>query len=119
MLKRANEMQKEIREQMRGGKGCVEITHIFQPDELKGACRLLAKLTLAPGCSIGRHVHTNEEEVFYVVSGTALVDNNGTQCQLGPGDALLTGGGQYHAVENAGSDDLVIMAIILLYPTNE
>ena len=31
---------------MRGGKGCVEITHIFQPDELKGACRLLAKLTL-------------------------------------------------------------------------
>lgn len=119
MLKRNRDMHTEIREQMRGGQGSVEITHVFQPGELQGGCRLLATITLEPGSSIGKHVHANEEEIFYILRGVASVDNNGEPAQLGPGDALLTGGGQYHAVENTGSETLVILAIILLYPEKQ
>lgn len=35
MIKRMHEMKTEIREQMRGGKGSVELVHILNKDEMK------------------------------------------------------------------------------------
>lgn len=116
MIKRSLDMEEELREQMRGGKGAVKITHVFQANELQGACRLLAKITLEPGCSIGKHLHQNEEEIFYIMRGTALIDDDGTEAVLHAGDAVVTGGGGFHAVENSGSETLEMMAVILLYP---
>ncbi|AEV68877.1 cupin domain-containing protein [Acetivibrio clariflavus] len=115
MIKRADEMVKEIKEQMRGGKGSVEILHIFKQEELKGKARLCAKITINPGCSIGLHQHDNEEEIFYVVKGKGTVDDNGTLSEVKAGDAILTGNGASHAVENTGDEPLEMIAIILLY----
>ncbi|NSW90316.1 MAG: cupin domain-containing protein [Firmicutes bacterium] len=115
MIKRSDEMVKEIRNRMRGGNGDVEICHIFKQDELKGKSRLFAKITLEPGCSIGPHEHVNEEEIFYILKGTATVDDNGKISRLNPGDALLTGGGAMHSIANAGNEILELMAVIILY----
>ena len=115
MVKRAEEMLKEIKEQMRGGKGSVEITHVFKKDELKGKARLCARITINPGCSIGVHEHVDEEEIFYVISGRGLVNDNGTDKEVKAGDGILTGGGAVHAIENIGNDPLVLFAVILLY----
>lgn len=115
MIKRANEMVKEIIEQMRGGKGSVEILHIFKQEELKGKARLCAKITIAPGSSIGLHQHDNEEEIFYVVKGKGMVNDNGTLTEVKAGDAIITGNGASHAVENTGEEPLEMIAVILLY----
>jgi len=115
MIKRANEMVKKIKEQMRGGKGSVEILHIFKQEELKGKARLCAKITLEPGCSIGLHQHDNEEEIFYVIQGKGTVDDNGTLSEVKAGDAILTGNGASHSIENTGDSTLELMAVILLY----
>ncbi|HOQ01822.1 MAG TPA: cupin domain-containing protein [Acetivibrio clariflavus] len=115
MIKRADEMVKEIKEQMRGGKGSVEILHIFKQEELKGKARLCAKITINPGCSIGLHQHDNEEEIFYVIKGKGTVNDNGTLSEVKEGDAIITGNGASHAVENTGGEPLELMAIILLY----
>lgn len=115
MIKRAEEMVKEIKEQMRGGKGSVEITHIFKQGEFKGKARLCAKITLNPGCSIGSHPHENEEEIFYFIKGKGMVDDNGTKIQVTAGDASITGGGEIHSVENTGNEPLEMMAVIMLY----
>ncbi len=115
MLRRAEEMEKEIKEQMRGGKGSVEITHIFKQSELTGKARLVAKVTINPGFSIGLHEHVNEEEIYYIIKGKALVDDNGEKREVNPGDAVLTGGGAVHSIENTGSEVLELLAVILLY----
>lgn len=115
MVRRAYEMIKEIKEQMRGGKGSIEITHIFKQDELNGKARLLAKITVNPGCSIGLHEHSGEEEIFYVIRGKGIIDDNGEKKEVAPGDAILTGGGASHAVENNGAEPLEMLAVILLY----
>ncbi|MCX7615680.1 MAG: hypothetical protein N2Z65_08000, partial [Clostridiales bacterium] len=60
MIKKAEEMLKEIKEQMRGGNGSVEITHIFKQDELTGKARIFAKITINPGCSIGLYLQYND-----------------------------------------------------------
>jgi mannose-6-phosphate isomerase-like protein (cupin superfamily) len=76
---------------------------------------LFARLTLEPGCSIGMHTHDREEEVFYIISGKGTVDDNGNIYMLKPGDAVKTGDGAYHALENTGTETLVIMAAIILF----
>jgi len=116
MIRRAEDMIKEIREQMREGKGYVEVTHLFKKDELYGkskSARLVAKLTLNPGCSIGLHPHESDEEVFYVIKGKGRVDDNGQTYEVSAGDATLTGGGETHSIENIGTEPLEVIAIIL------
>jgi mannose-6-phosphate isomerase-like protein (cupin superfamily) len=113
MVKPGTAMTREIRERMRGGAGSVEILHVFRQEELGGAARLFARLTIPKGGSIGHHVHDAEEEVFYILSGTGFVTEDGVQTVVGPGDAVLTGGGAGHAIENRGDAPLVLVAVIL------
>lgn len=115
MVKKIEEMRTEIKEKMRGGNGSVEILHILEKDEMKGKVRLFAKVTLNPGASIGVHDHIGEEEVYYILKGTGTVNDNGTEKVVHVGDAILTGNGAFHAIENTGDEPLVFMASIILY----
>lgn len=115
MVKAKNTMVPELRQNMRGGNGAVEVTDILKPGEYKGKARMIAKVVLKPGCSIGRHVHENEEEIFYVLSGEATLDDNGETKLLHAGDASVTLGGEGHSIANNGDADVELMAIILTY----
>jgi mannose-6-phosphate isomerase-like protein (cupin superfamily) len=115
MIRRKTEMTREVRERMREGTGEVEILHLFKKGELRGKTRLFARLILAKGCSIGHHVHEGEEEVFYILRGRAIVKEDGAVSEVGPGDAVLTGGGSGHSIENGGDEPVEILAVILTY----
>ena len=116
MIRKAEEMVCEVRSQMRGGSGEVQIIHLFRAGEYKGKARLYARIILEPGCSIGLHEHVGEEEIYVVIRGQAvLTDSTLDQEQvMEPGDASLTLSGQTHAIRNDGTETLEIMALILL-----
>ena len=115
MIKRANEMITDLKHQMRGGTGTVEMTHIFKQDELTGKARLFARVTLNKGCSIGLHDHETEEEIYYIVQGKAVVNDNGNICEVSAGDAVLTGNGGFHSIENKEEEPMGMIAVILLF----
>ncbi|MFO7153645.1 MAG: cupin domain-containing protein [Caldicoprobacter oshimai] len=113
MIIKAHEMEVELRERMRGGNGTVKITHIGK-EQLPAKTRLFAKITLEKGCSIGFHQHANETEMFYFLKGRGKVDDNGTTHYVQAGDAMFTGGGKGHSVENCGDEPLELLAVIVL-----
>lgn len=116
MIKRHNDMKYDIRENMRGGDGKVKITNVLDEGEYKGKARLLGVITLEPGCSIGGHIHENEEEVFYIIKGTATYDDNGKQEKLYPGDSCICLGGEKHSIANREDEGAVeLFAAILTY----
>lgn len=115
MIKNSNEMVNELKNELRGGKGTVEMTHIFRQDELTGKARLFARITINAGCSIGLHEHDGEEEIYYITSGEGIVNDNGIISKVKTGDAVLTGNGASHSIENDGDVPLVMLAVILLY----
>jgi mannose-6-phosphate isomerase-like protein (cupin superfamily) len=115
MIRKNLEMEKEVREKMRGGTGTVEILHIFRSAELKGRTRLFARLRLPVGSSIGFHRHEGEEEIFYILSGTGEVGEGGPSARVGPGDAVHTGNGAGHSIANPGPGLLEFLAVILVY----
>jgi mannose-6-phosphate isomerase-like protein (cupin superfamily) len=115
MLRTKQEMTVELRERMRGGEGIVQIKHLFKDGDLKGKTRLVAEITIPKGGSIGFHQHDQEEEIFYFLSGEGRIKDHDQWKEVKAGDALVTGEGRGHAVENVGGDPLVIMAVILTY----
>ena len=115
MLRRNEEMRVELREKMRGGVGDIQIKNLFQDGDLKGKARLVAEITIPVGGSIGFHQHDQEEEIFYFLAGQGRVKDQDDWKEVNIGDALVTGGGKGHSVENIGNEPLVLMAVILTY----
>lgn len=109
-----NELKRqEIKQNMRGGKGNVEITHITDNEILGKSCRLFAQITVKPGDSIGEHQHVGEREIFYFLQGKGIAVDNGKQTEIGPGDVMVTPDQSSHSIINTGEEDLVFMALIL------
>lgn len=117
MIRHVDQMVSELKVRMRGGNGQVTVTQLFEPGEFKGKARLCARLTLEKGCSIGYHEHVNEEEIFYIISGIAvLIDSTlETEQVLKPGDAAITLAGESHSIRNDNDETLEVLALILTY----
>ncbi|KLU58837.1 cupin domain protein [Peptococcaceae bacterium CEB3] len=115
MIRKASEMRRATVQGLRGGRGNVEITHILEEEkgEFAGKGRLYAKNVLKPGASIGLHQHVGDFEVYFILSGTGTINDDGAESLVGPGDMVLTRNGENHALENTGDSDLVLTSLIL------
>ncbi|MGJ8455728.1 cupin domain-containing protein [Pseudothermotoga sp. U03pept] len=114
MVIKPNSMRRENITKMRGGDGEVQILHLLEKESLLGKARLFAKLTVKPGSSIGLHKHENEFEIFYVLSGEGIFNDNGTRITVQAGDICLTNSGENHSIENTSEQNLELLAIIVL-----
>lgn len=115
MYRQDKDMKSEIREKMRGGNGSVEIKHIFTDAEMTAKTRLFARLSLEKNSSIGLHQHATDEEVYYILSGTGKVIEENSEYIVKKGDAVLTGNGLSHSIENIGEDTLELIAVVVNY----
>lgn len=113
MVKKFNSFSPELRENMRGGDGTVEVTGFVSAEELNNKGRLFGTIRLKPGCGIGYHVHENDSELFYIVKGTAVYDDNGTKTVVTAGDVTLTPAGTGHSIKNEGTEDVELVALIV------
>lgn len=116
MIRKFGSFDVERREQMRGGPGTVTLEHLFHKDEFGGEhVRLCARLVIPPGSGIGPHEHDGEDEFFLILRGRAIVQDNETTAELGPGDTLLTGRGGSHSITCKGNETLEVLAFIVTY----
>ena len=68
-----------------------------------------------PGCSVGRHTHQNEEEIYYILSGKVRSFDNGEWVELGPGDATICRSGEEHSMECLGDEPCTYLAVVITY----
>ena len=113
MIRHRKDMTTSVQHEMRGGNGDVKFLHLMTPEETFGKMRVIAELTLETGCSIGRHSHTGEAELFIVKQGTATVDDDGEIGKCAPGDIVYTTNGNFHALANEEEEPLVVYALIV------
>ena len=113
MFKRADQLTKSTKENLRGGNGILHLTHILDEEQLKGMGTIFGVFTFKTGESIGEHHHIGNCEVYYVLSGCATVDDNGEMVELNAGDMTFCKDGDYHSVANNATEDLVFLAVVL------
>ena len=113
MVKKGDTLRVQETEQMRGGDGTIVLHHFLNADEMYGKGRLFSHITVSPGCSIGYHEHHGESEIFAVMSGNGVFNDNGTEVPVSAGDVLVTKSGDGHGIACAGSCPLELIALIL------
>lgn len=74
------------------------------------------KRALHPGAAIGYH-RQDDDEIYYILSGTGELTLDGNRSVVGPGTAILTRPGSSHGLRQVGSADLVII-IAYQQPSN-
>ncbi|NCB92951.1 MAG: cupin domain-containing protein [Clostridia bacterium] len=103
----------EVVKNMCGGEGTVKIKHILGEKELNGKCGLYAEVTIGIGSSLGYHEHHGESETYYILSGEAEYDDNGTTRIVKTGDVTFTPDNHGHALKPIGTEPVVFMALII------
>lgn len=58
----------------------------------------LAEAFLPPGAETERHYHRLSEEFYYISEGRGLMEIDGKQREVGPGDAILIPAGAWHQI---------------------
>ena len=115
MIRRAEECKIEYREHMRDGDGTVRLTgFINDPSELCGKGRMFSRITLEPGCSIGFHIHENDSELFYFLTGTGEYSDNGEICTVKAGDVTICPPNTGHSIANR-TDEVVELVAVIVY----
>ncbi|SRR5574344_2035722 len=95
------------------GKGTVSAVQLLALEDFQEKGRLFKHCTLKPGCSVGEHTHKGDFEVYYILKGEGLYNDNGTMTTVKPGDVALCPAGESHMIENNGTEDLEFIALIL------
>jgi len=67
------------------------------------------------GTAIGRHRHSRTEEIYFVLSGRGLMDQDGVRSEVGPGDLIMSRRDVTHAMDVLG-DEPVELLVIEVYP---
>lgn len=100
------------------GKGELTIEPLFMQDEFTSTVRFCARVTLPPGSSIGLHSHTDEDELYFITSGSGMVTDGESPTAVSNGFSILTRSGETHSIENTSQEDLVLLAVIPQIPTH-
>ncbi|MCF7936326.1 MAG: cupin domain-containing protein [Synergistales bacterium] len=113
MIRHADELAAERRDDVRGGSGS-GLYHVALAKEespREGRFKMVAKIDLEPGASVGEHLHASDEEVYYILSGSGVFLEDGTEHALRPGDVTVTRSGGRHGIR-AGDEGLSFLAVI-------
>lgn len=118
MILRGKDMNVMVHNEFLGGKGTLTNTHFLNNEDACGAGRLFVKSMLTPGSSIGYHTHKGDFENYYILSGKALVNDDGEEFILESGDSILCRNGSSHSIENIGDTNLEYIALIIFDKEN-
>ena len=83
------ERKTDIFERRAGGKGNTIMEHIVDEKVYGGKIAAYARVILKPGCSLGYHKHEGTSETIYILQGTALYNDNGTESTLPAGAVVF------------------------------
>jgi mannose-6-phosphate isomerase-like protein (cupin superfamily) len=99
--------------------------HVIGRDSCGSGDMLLNRGTLKAGRSLDGGSHPENDEVYYIVSGRAVLDLGGDPAtgdgavpyRVEPGMVFFIPAGTYHRLRDAGDEDVVILTIWPTPPT--
>jgi mannose-6-phosphate isomerase-like protein (cupin superfamily) len=98
-----------------GGEGLCRWKMLMNGTHLEGAWNCVEYVVIEPGASIGTHVHTRTEEIYFIVSGHGEMNVNGTTFPCSAGDLITAPIGTAHGIANR-SEEEVHFFVVEVFP---
>lgn len=89
-----------------GGEGVCRWKMLMNGMHLEGHWNCVEYVVIEPGASIGEHVHVRTEEIYYIISGHALMKINGESIPCSAGDLITAPIGTAHGIENQSQEEV-------------
>lgn len=113
MVVKKENTTKIITENPREGKGIIEGYRYLDGHELSNNLKGFYINELMPHSEVGFHKHIADEEIYLILDGTGIVDDNGLEERVEAGDLVYTKKGQGHSLKNIGETPLKFVAFIV------
>lgn len=98
--------------QCHGGRGTLDWTEVVNPADLPGRkLKFIHDDILPPGASVGPHPHADDEEYYYILSGTGDMLLDGQSHPVSAGDLAAVFPGGSHALSNTGPGPLRFLVV--------
>lgn len=95
------------------GEGTAILIDWVDRDKLPPNLNMISTVTLPPGASVSDHMHEGDAEIYRIVNGHGMYNDNGVEVEVKPGDVTMCLSGERHGLKNTGDDVLVFDAIII------
>ncbi|HBN57377.1 MAG TPA: cupin domain-containing protein [Lachnospiraceae bacterium] len=112
-MTRAGEREIIKAEHVNGGAGYILKEALLNKEELGKHCRMFTQVTIPAGCELGYHEHHGETETYYILRGSGVYNDNGTEVPVRAGDVFFCQDGHGHGLVNTGEYELSFVALIL------
>lgn len=99
------------RQDIRGGSGPAQSAEYLRAGEMEGVLAA-GRTVLAPGTSIGEHLHADTEEIYLVLEGRGQGVLDGVRFPVGPGDLFLCKAGHRHGILNDSDAPMTFMGLM-------
>lgn len=113
MIVRVSEIESEEISNPKGGHGAAIRYGYEQATKYNGSIKMFAVMNLESDSSIGLHTHNDDIELYLILDGKPVANDNGIETILNSGDLLITEKGQQHSLENKTNTPVTFLAIIL------
>lgn len=112
MILNINNIAQTTINNLRGGDGSVLMRNVLESKKVEH-CRLYSEIVIPANASIGLHEHIEETEFYYILEGSGVVTDDGSENIVNVGDVVITGGGESHSIKNPNSTNLKLLACIV------
>lgn len=85
---------------------------LLTEDQIHGELTYVSSITLEPGCSIGVHTHSGDNEMYYIYEGTGTYTDGDETYPVQAGDVLFCNDGETHGIANEGNAPLRFVALM-------
>ena len=89
-----------------GHDGTVKIRPLLEKKDIKSDLLFFNENYVDPGVEVSAHTHHNEEEIYYILEGRALMKVDEEEMEVGKGHIVLTPKGGTHTIKNVGDKEL-------------
>jgi mannose-6-phosphate isomerase-like protein (cupin superfamily) len=98
------------------GVGLCDNRQLYGKQDFDTSLLFLSQTTIPPGSTIGYHTHGENEEMYFILSGRAVMTINGERREVRTGDAILNRRGWSHGLENPFDQPVTILVFLAEMP---
>ena len=107
--------KRENIEKCHDGEGSILFREVFSSDDFKSNLRHFHETVINPHSTIGYHKHHGNEEIYYLVEGTGIMQLNGKKFPVKSGDSVIAQDGESHGLINNSDEPIRILVFECKY----
>lgn len=110
MIRKVDNFKSKIEKSCCGGSGKAVLSSVLSQNEIYKEVSMFSVVTLNCGDEVGYHIHKGDMEIYMVLKGCAVFNDNGTEVVLNEFDTAITYDGEGHSIRPIDGTTLQFLA---------